>query len=103
MGKTVSYKEHLHKRLKKPKEAAGYLNAALEDEDPHVFLLSLKDVTDAWGGMSELAEKSSLSRQSLYRTLSESGNPKLITILSILDSLGMELHIKPSHHQPEKL
>ncbi len=96
MGKTRSYKEHLSKRLRKPREAAGYLSAALEDEDPSVFLLALKDVADAYGGMGKLAQTSSLNRQSLYRALSGSGNPKLISILMILDSLDLELCVRPS-------
>ncbi len=44
ISKTISYEEHLFERLKNPKEAAAYLNAALEDEDPRVFLVALKDV-----------------------------------------------------------
>lgn len=96
MGTTRSYKEYLKERLKNPKEAAGYLNAALEDGDPDVFLLALKDVADAMGGMSQLADKATLNRQSLYRALSKSGNPKLISILSILEAMGFEVHIRPA-------
>ena len=96
MGKTRSYKEHLIKRLQNPREAARYLNAALEDEDPHVFLLALKDVTEAFGGMSKISQESSLNRQSLYRTLSKTGNPKLTSVLSILSTLGMEIKIRPA-------
>ena len=65
MGKTKKYKEHLSKSLEDPKEAAAYLDACLEDEDPHVFLLALKDVTEARGGMGQLSKKSSLSAESL--------------------------------------
>ncbi len=96
MGRTKSYKAHLDERLKDPKEAAGYLNAALEDEDLHVFLLALKDVADALGGMSQLADKSSLNRQSLYRALSKSGNPKLVSVLSALAAMGFEIRIRPA-------
>lgn len=96
MGKTKSYKAHLEERLKKPKEAVGYLNAALDDGDPHVFLLALKDVADAMGGMSMLSEKSALNRQSLYRALSKTGNPKLLNVLSILGAMGLEIHIRPA-------
>jgi len=96
MGKTKSYKVHLDERLKNPKEAAGYLNAALDDDDPRVFLLALKDVADAMGGMSQLSDKSDLNRQSLYRALSITGNPKLMNILSILEAMGLEVHIRPA-------
>lgn len=43
--KTVRYQDHLLQRLQNPIEAAAYLNAALEDADPHVFLIALRDVT----------------------------------------------------------
>jgi probable addiction module antidote protein len=96
MGKTKKYKEHLLKSLEDPHEAAAYLNACLEDEDPHVFLLALKDVADARGGMSELSRRSCLNRQSLYRTLSKKGNPKLNNVCAILSSLGLGIHITPN-------
>ena len=91
--KTKNYKAHLLKELQDPEEAAAYLDACLEDDDIHVFLLALKDVAEARGGMSKLANNSSLSRQSLYRTLSNTGNPKLSSVFSILSSLGLEVHI----------
>ena len=96
MGKAKSYKEHLLKALQDPVEAAAYLDACLEDEDIHVFLLALKDVAEAKGGMSRLSKESSLNRQSLYRTLSKTGNPKMANIFSLLLCLGMELHITPA-------
>lgn len=55
MVKARDYKEHLLKQLQNPKEAAAYLNAALHDDDPHVFLLALRDIAEAKGGMSWLA------------------------------------------------
>lgn len=97
MGQTKKYKEHLLKSLQDPKEAAAYLDACLEDEDPHVFLLALKDVAKARGGMGQLSTKSSLNRQSLYRSLSKTGNPKLGNVCTILASLGLEFHITPAN------
>ncbi|NGX61795.1 MAG: hypothetical protein K940chlam9_01284 [Chlamydiae bacterium] len=94
MGRTRSYKDHLKERLKNPKEAAGYLNAALEEDDISIFFLALKDIADAWGGVGKLAEAASLNRQSLYRALAKDGNPRLVSILAILYSLGMEIQIK---------
>ena len=49
MVKMKDYKEHLLEQLKKPEEAAAYLNAALQDNDPHVFLLALRDIVEAQG------------------------------------------------------
>ncbi|MFT4554030.1 MAG: putative addiction module antidote protein [Chlamydiales bacterium] len=103
MGKTIKYRDHLSDSLGDPEEASAYLNACLEDEDVRVFLLALKDVADANGGMSKLAEESTLNRQSLYRALSKSGNPKLVSILSILSAFGLKICIRPSHKQDELL
>ena len=70
MGRVRDYKEILYKRLKSPEEAAAYLNAALEDGNPGVFLLALKDVANANGGIAHLAKKTQRNRETLYRTLS---------------------------------
>lgn len=93
--KTIPYDEHLHARLRKPKEATAYLNAALEDEDPRVFLVALKDVAEAHGGLSKLAKETELNRENLYRTLSTRGNPRLDSLMSILDVFDLHISIRP--------
>jgi probable addiction module antidote protein len=90
-----SYEESLIKSLKDPAEASAYLQAALDDGDPKVFLLALKNVTLALGGVSKLAKKAKLNRETLYRTLSRRGNPELTTLHSIIGALGMEITIRP--------
>ncbi len=94
MAKTRSYKKNLTERLTDPKEAAAYLNAALADEDIHVFLVALRDVVDAYGGISTLAKETDLNRESLYRTLSRQGNPTLITLFEIFHTMGLEFRIQ---------
>lgn len=93
MVKTRNYKEHLLKQLQKPKEAAAYLNAALQDDDPHVFLLALRDIAEAKGGMGWLADEADLNRENLYRTLSLKGNPRFFNLLAVLDAIGLEFTI----------
>ena len=97
MVKAKNYREHLLEQLQKPKEAAAYLNAALHDEDPHVFLLALRDIAEAKGGMSWLADQSDLNRENLYRTLSLKGNPRFFNLLAVLDAIGLEftVHARP--------
>ncbi len=51
MLKERSYKEHLLQQLQDSEEAAAYLNAALQDDDHHVFLLALRDIAEFQGGM----------------------------------------------------
>src|SRR5262245_40013511 len=72
---TKDYRESLLEALQDPEEAAAYLTAALEEGDPAVFLLALRHVAEA-KGMSSVAAKAQLNRESLYRMLSERGNPQ---------------------------
>ncbi len=91
------YQEKLMQDLQDPELATAYLNIALTDEDPRVFLLALKNVCEAQGGeMTELARKTNISRENLYRILSEKGNPKLTNIISLLNAVGFSLAVQPS-------
>ena len=94
MTRTRSYKEDLLKALKDPSEAREYLNAALEDENSEVFLLALRDVVEAKSTMSEVARATNRNRESLYKTLSEKGNPQLDSVRSILSNLGFKLAVE---------
>ena len=90
---TKSYVESLHRRLAEdPEEAAAYLDAALEDGDPQVFLLALRDVAEA-RGIGRLAEETKLNRESMYRMLSKQGNPRLTSLDAVLDAMGLRLGI----------
>jgi probable addiction module antidote protein len=91
---TENYREWLLDRLRKdPEEALGYLNACLEHEDFPTFLVALKDVVDAGIGMTGISKGTRLHRVSLYKMLSEEGNPTLKSLAAILDALGLRLHI----------
>jgi probable addiction module antidote protein len=96
MKKMRNYKEHLFKRLQNPKAAAAYLNAALDDEDSNVFLIALKDIAEANGGLSRLAKAADLNRESLYRTLSSRGNPRLHSLIAILHACNLNISIRPA-------
>jgi probable addiction module antidote protein len=94
MSKTsISYKDGLLEDLKDPKEAAAYLNAALEDGSQEVFMLALRDVADA-KGISDLAKKSGLNRENMYRILSVKGNPQLDSLSVLLESMGLKLAVE---------
>jgi probable addiction module antidote protein len=93
MSRSRSYKELLHIRLQSPDEAAAYLNAALEDEDTGVFLVALRDIAEANGGMAYLAKEAHLNRETLYRTLSRKGNPTLTNLRCLLGTIGLEIAI----------
>jgi probable addiction module antidote protein len=74
--------------------AQAYLQDALNN-GLSSFLIALGDVAKANQGMARIAEESSITRESLYRTLSENGNPQFSTIVKILNSLGMQFFITP--------
>jgi probable addiction module antidote protein len=94
---SVPYEIELMQHLQNPENAAAYLEAALDDyqesNDGRVFLLALKDLAKAQGGISALAEKTSLNRQALYHTLSSIGNPRLGTMNAIIHALGFRLTV----------
>lgn len=94
MAKSRSYQEDLLTSLQDSDEAVEYLNAALEDGEPKVFLLALKDVVDSHGGMSKLATSTSLNRENLYRMLSSKGNPELKSLRTLLRAMGMQLTVR---------
>jgi probable addiction module antidote protein len=93
MSRTRRYEEVMDEDLEDPAEAAAYLNACLQDEDPEVFLLALRDVARARGGLAKLAEITDLNREHLYRMLSEKGNPELRSLEALLDALGLRLSV----------
>jgi probable addiction module antidote protein len=97
--RSVAYEEILHKELQALAEAQGYLNAALEDEDPQVFLLALKDVLQAHAKMSDNARKANLIRDDFYRVLSSKGNPRLANVRAVLNALGLHLSIQPHQNK----
>jgi probable addiction module antidote protein len=88
-----SYRDSLLERLLDPAEAAAYLDAALEEEDSRVFLLALRDVAEA-RGIGRVATEADLNRESLYRMLSEEGNPRLSSLEALLHAFGLRLAVE---------
>lgn len=73
---------------------AEYLNAALEDPNPDVFLVAVADIAKA-KGMSQLAQDAGLGRESLYKALTPGAKPRYDTVLKVLRALGLQLHAVP--------
>jgi probable addiction module antidote protein len=92
---SLPYEALLSKELQDKEFALAYLNECLQDEeDLSVFLLALKQVIDAQGvKMTDLSKKSGLNRESLYKMLSQKGNPEMKSIKAVLDGLGFRLTI----------
>jgi probable addiction module antidote protein len=87
------YRADLLKRLREPKYAAEYLAQVMAEKDNKAFLIALKDVVEATGGVGELAGRVGLKRPSLYKILSKHGNPTLETLQEILKPLGLRVSV----------
>lgn len=83
--------EHLRTR----EEIAAYLDAWLEDaaDDVSGITRAIGDLARA-EGMSQVARDTGLSRKSLYRALSDDGNPSFATVLKVARAVGVTLRVK---------
>ncbi len=89
----TTHSEH----LRDPEVAAEYLNQALQEDDPVIVLMALRNIAEAQeGGMAGLAARAHVGRESMYKMLSESGNPKLSSFTKVIQGLG--LHLKVQTH-----
>ena|ERR1700749_4482188 len=78
--------------IKTEQDVVAYLDAAFEDGDPAVVAAMLGHIARS-KGMAVIAKKTGLGRESLYKALSKSGNPRLETILKVVNALGLKLKI----------
>ena len=99
-GKTTKHAASIPFRaadyLRSRADIAAYLETMLADGDARAVPIALRTVADAMGGMAALAEKTGLSREALYRTLSGKGNPRLDTLAAILSAFGLRLSVLPA-------
>lgn len=87
---------HVSDYLDSDETIAAFLSAALEENDPEFFQKALGEVAKARGGMTSVAERAGVGRESLYKSLSADGNPRFGTIMDVLDALGFKLTVTPS-------
>lgn len=78
--------------LNNEEEMAAYLDVVLEDNDPALLAVALGDIARA-RGMTELARKTGLSRESLYKSLSGERVPSTETLLKVIHALGFKLTV----------
>jgi probable addiction module antidote protein len=93
---SVSHDEVMVKKLRqRPRFAAEYLKAAMEDSDePEVLLIALRHIAEAKGGLAKVAKAAGIERESLYRALSARGNPRLSTIVGVMKAVGLKLTVE---------
>jgi len=79
-----------------PGMTLDYLRAAFDELDEQggeaAFLMALRHVVEAQGGMAVVAERAKVSRESLYRALSPKGNPTLRTMTAVIKATGIQFH-----------
>ncbi len=78
--------------LKTPEERLAYLEAAFEDGDPKLVSIALGDVARSMG-MTNVAKEAGITREALYKALSDKGDPKLSTLLGVLKALGLRVRV----------
>ncbi len=78
--------------LETEEDMVAYLNVALEDGDLSLIVAALGDIARA-RRMALVAQESGLGRESLYKSLSPNGNPEFATVLKVVRSLGLRLHV----------
>lgn len=98
MSRTIHHHDYLLKHLVDPARAAAYLDAVAEDGDIKFLLKALRNVVEAQGGVGELAKKTKMSRTTLYKTLSLTGNPEVSTLDAILAVYGIRISFSPVIH-----
>ena len=99
---SVPQKPQLLNWLKDSRNAAAYLEAAFEEDDVEGLMQAVRNVAEAQGGVARVAEKTGLSRETLYRTLSKRGNPQVKSLAAILGATGLRLAVKPVESRARK-
>lgn len=78
-----------------PEFAMKYLDSVLENGDQKELMVALRRMSDAFGGVAQLATDAKLNPTTLYRTLSPQGNPELRSLTALLKAMGMRLAVRP--------
>ena len=96
MAKTKTRPYDAAEYLETEEDMAAYLQAAFEEGDAALVIRALGNIARA-RGMSQIARKTGLRRESLYKALSPEGNPEFATVLKVVQALGIELHAEATH------
>ena len=90
----TSYEQATLQTLTDPIEAAAYVEAVLELDDPAALLVALRQVAKAHG-MAEVARRADVGDKTLFKALSANGNPTLSTVYKVLHAVGLRLSVAP--------
>ena len=87
-----SYEQAALQALTEPTEAAAYIEAALELDDPAALLVALRQVAKAHD-MAKVARRAGMGEKTLFKSLSENGNPTISTVHKVLHAVGLRLSV----------
>jgi probable addiction module antidote protein len=93
MGKVKTTAWDMADHINTKEDVIGVLEAALEENDTALLFAVIGDIARS-KGMTQIAKELNLARESLYRSLSQGGNPSFDTIVKVLDNLGYQLSVK---------
>jgi len=96
-SRSVPHEQKVIERLRKDAVfASEYLKAAIEgDDEPQVLLIALRRIAEARGGITQIARKAGIERESLHRALSGRGNPRFSTLSAVAKAVGLRLTVEP--------
>lgn len=92
---SVPYRPDFLERLEDKAYAAAYVESVLAEGDTLLLLATLRDLTEAYGGMAAVAKKAGISRTHFYRMLSTDGNPTVQNLDAVFRALGLRLAVVP--------
>ena len=90
----VSFDDYMVQSMKDPVQAAAYIEAVIDLEDPTALLVALRHVAKAHG-MAEVARSADVGDKTLFKALSATGNPTLATVHKVLAAVGLRLSVEP--------
>ena len=90
----VSFDDYMVQSMKDPAQAAAYIEAVIDLEDPAALLVALRHVAKAHG-MTEVARRADVGDKNLFKALSATGNPTLATVHKVLAAVGLRLSVEP--------
>ena len=96
-----SFESDLMEKLRDPEFASAYIMSAIVDNDMNFLPVALGDIAKAHG-ISKLAEESGIHRRTLYKVFDKKGHPSFDLVTQIMDSLGMELQVRPKKSKRSK-
>ena len=90
-----NFDDFIMEELNNPEFVSDYLQDALDEGGIPLFLITLRQVVQHQKGLTKASQETGLGMESLYKTLSEQGNPHLSTIEKILKTVGMKITVIP--------